>query len=233
LKGAGIAALAVLFLIWGLSGSLGAAAALSLATWLLIGTMQELVVRLLPTRMTVSEFFHRAVTVPRSFYGMTLAHAGVALVIVGITGSTVWKNEKIQVMHFGDTVNVAGYDLTLKGVEEGVKGPNYVAARATFTAMKNGQVIAELHPERRMYEMPPRPTTNAAIHTTLLGDLYVVVGDPDAGGGYVTRLYYNPLVPWIFIGAGVIAMGGLVSLSDRRFRIGVPVQKSAKKTVPV
>ena len=208
------------------SKSWGASAALGLAAWLLVGTMKGLVDRLLPARMTVPEFLQRAGAVPRAFYGMTLAHAGVAIVIVGIAGSTAWKTEKIQVMHFGDTVNVAGYELTLKGVEENVQGANYTAARATFTAMKNGAFIADLHPERRMYTMPPRPTTNAAIHTNLIGDLYAVIGDADEKGGYVTRLYYNPLVPWIFIGAGIIALGGFVSLTDRRYRVGVPVRKT-------
>ncbi len=195
-----------------LSKSLGAAASLGLATWLLASVLAELV-----SRLRAQNVF----SVARSFYGMILAHAGVAIVIVGITGSTFWKTEKIQVMHFGDTVNVAGFDLTLKGVEEGVKGPNYTAARANFTATKNGELIANLYPERRMYQTPPRQTTNAAIHTNMLGDIYAVVGDPDETGGYVTRLYYNPLVPWIFIGAGVIACGGLVSLTDRRRAIGV------------
>ena len=230
LKFAGIAALVVAVLTWGMSRGLGAGAALGLATWLFVGTMTGLVGRLGPTRMSAAEFLQRACAVPRSFYGMTMAHAGVAIVIVGIVGSTAWKTEKIQVMRFGDTVNVAGYDLTLKDVEDGVKGANYTASRATFTATKNGVFIAELHPEKRMYDMPPRPTTNAAIHTNFLGDLYAVIGDRDDNGGYVTRLYYNPLVPWIFIGAGIMAAGGLVSLTDRRYRIGVPGRKAAKKS---
>ena len=229
MKPAGVAAIAVVVLTLALSKSWGASAALGLAAWLFVGTLNGLVERLLPTRLTMPEFLRRAVAVPRSFYGMTLAHAGVALVIVGIAGSTAWKTEKIQVMHFGDTVNVAGYDLTLKGVEEGVKGANYTAARATFTAMKDGKFIADLHPERRMYTMPPRPTTNAAIRTNFIGDLYAVIGDPDEKGGYVTRLYYNPLVPWIFIGAGIIALGGFVSLTDRRYRIGVPLRAKSVK----
>ena len=229
LKLAGIAALLVAVGTFVVSQSWGASAALGMAAWLFVGTMKALVDRLLPTRMPVSEFLRRALAVPRSFYGMTLAHAGIAIVIVGIAGSTAWKTEKIQVMHFGDTVNVAGYDLTLKGVEEGVKGANYTAARATFTATKNGQFIADLHPERRMYTMPPRPTTNAAIHTNFIGDLYAVIGDPDEKGGYVTRLYYNPLVPWIFVGASIIALGGFVSVTDRRYRIGVPARAKQDK----
>ena len=228
LKPAAAAAIVALVVTYILSRSLGASAALGLAAWLLIGTLKGLVYRLTVNRLAGAGFWQRVGAVPRSFYGMTLAHAGIALVMIGIVGSTTWKTEKIQVMHFGDTVNVAGYDVTLKGVEEGVKGPNYSAARATFTATKNGAFIADLYPERRMYEMPPRPTTNAAIHTNLVGDLYVVIADPDEKGGYVTRLYYNPLVPWIFIGAGVIALGGLMSLTEIRYRIGAPGRKQIK-----
>ena len=173
LKFSGVAALAVMILVTAISHSPGAAASLGLATWLFIGTMTGLVHRLYPARMSLPEFLHRAVTVPRSFYGMTLAHAGVALVIVGITGSIAWKTEKIQVMHFGDTIDVAGYNLTLKGVQEGVKGPNYTASRATFTATKNGTFIADLYPERRMYKcrhapqpMPPFIPICSATYTS-------------------------------------------------------------------
>jgi len=232
LKFAGLAALVVVILTWVIAtgpSALWTGAGLGLATWLLVGTLTTFVTRLIPTRISLLEFFHRSLAIPRSFYGMTLAHAGLAIVIVGIVGSTSWKTEKIQVMHFGDTINVAGYELTLKGVEEGVRGPNYIASRATFIATKNGHFVATLNPEKRMYEMPPRPTTNAAIHTNFIGDLYAVIGDPDEKGGYVTRLYYNPLVPWIFIGAAIMAFGGFVSLTDRRYLIGIP--KRNKETL--
>jgi cytochrome c-type biogenesis protein CcmF len=225
LKAAAIAAVVVTILTWVLAKGASAwwsGAALGLATWLFVGTTAECGKRLWPMRMSLPEFARRAWAIPRAFYGMTLAHAGLAIVIVGIVGSTAWKTEKIQVMHFGDTVDVAGYALTLKGVEDGVQGPNYTASRATFTATRQGRFIAELKPEKRMYEMPPRPTTNAAIHTNFLGDIYAVIGDANEHGGYVARLYFNPLVPWIFIGAGIMALGGLVSLTDRRYQIGVP-----------
>jgi cytochrome c-type biogenesis protein CcmF len=225
LKPAMIAAAIVVIATWVMSKSIGASLALGLATWLFCGVMGELIDRLCPQKMSLPDFFKRAIAIPRSFYGMMLAHAGVAIVIVGIAGSTAWKTEKIQVMHFGETVDVAGFALTLVSVEENVKGPNYTASRATFLATKNGHTVARLTPERRMYQTPPRQTTNAAIHTNLLGDIYAVIGDPDEKGGYVTRLYYNPLVPWIFIGAGIIALGGVVSLTDRRYRIGVPLTK--------
>jgi len=229
LKGAAIAALVVTVLTWILAkgpSALWSGPALGLATWLFVGTMTECLHRLWPMRMSLAEFGRRALVIPRSFYGMTLAHAGLAIVIVGIVGSTAWKTEKIQVMRLGETVDVAGYALTLKGVEDGVRGPNYTASRATFTVSRKGNLIAELKPEKRMYEMPPRPTTNAAIHTNFLGDIYAVIGDADEHGGYVTRLYFNPLVPWIFVGAVIMAIGGFVSLTDRRYQIGVPRRRT-------
>ena len=228
LRPALFAAFVTMGAIWVMTKSFGAGAALGLAAWLLVGTFNQLIERVMPQRMPLSIVLRRALSVPRSFYGMVLAHAGIAVIIVGITGSTSWKTEKIQVMHIGDSVNVAGYDVTLKSVEENVKGPNYLADRAHFEATKNGHWIAGLYPERRLYQMPPRPTTNAAIHTNVLGDLYAVIGDPDDNGGYVTRLYYNPLVPWIFIGAAIVACGGLMSLTDRRYRIGVPAAKARR-----
>jgi cytochrome c-type biogenesis protein CcmF len=205
LKPAGIIAITVAVLTWAIKpdspNTWWAAISLGIAAWLCAGTVTG---------------FLRLIKPPRSVYGMSFAHIGVAIVIVGITGSTAWKTEKIQVMRLGETVNVAGYDIMLKNIDNNVRGPNYVAERATFIASKNGNFVAKLQPEKRLYTMPPRPTTHAAIHTNLLGDLYAVVGDADGNGEYVTRLYYNPLVPWIFMGAGVIAMGGLISLTGRR-----------------
>jgi cytochrome c-type biogenesis protein CcmF len=146
----------------------------------------------------------------------------VAIVIAGITGSAAWTVEKIQVMHSGDVVTVAGYDLRLEGTQDNIPGPNYVALRAHFSVTKNGHPVTDLYPEKRMFRQPPRPTTDAAIHTNFFGDLYAVVGDADGTGGFVTRLYFNPLVPWIFIGAVIMVIGGLVSLTDRRYRVGAP-----------
>lgn len=201
------------------SKSWAAGASLALAAWLLAGTAEAFIQRIGVQDAVRHTLLKRVLAIPLSFYGMILAHAGIAVVIVGITGSTFWKTEKIQVMHAGEAVQVAAYTLTLKSVEEDVKGPNYIATRATFDVTKHGRPVATLYPERRLFQTPPRPTTFAAIHTNLLGDIYAVIGDPDDTGGYVTRLYFNPLVPWIFIGAGIIASGGLVSLADRRYRI--------------
>jgi cytochrome c-type biogenesis protein CcmF len=208
----------------GSSGPLWAAGGLGLAAWLFTGVLVDWAERVRLFRAPWSESVDRMMRLPRSAYGMAVAHAGVAIVIAGITGSAAWTVEKIQVMHVGDVVAIAGYDLRLDGVEDGIAGPNYVITRAHFSASKAGRAVTDLYPEKRMYRQPPRPTTNAAIHTNFLGDLYAVVGDADGTGGYVTRLYFNPLVPWIFIGAVIMVIGGLVSLTDRRYRVGAPLR---------
>ena len=204
---------------------LEAAGGLALAAWLFVGTLVEWAERIKLFQGPLAESFDRARRLPRAAYGMSITHAALAVVIVGITGSAAWTTEKIQVMHPGETVSLAGYDLTLNGVEDGIKGPNYTASRASFTARKGGAWVADMSPEKRLYTMPPRPTTDAAIHTNFISDLYAVVGDADGKGGYVTRLYHNTLVPWIFIGAVIMVFGGMVSLTDRRHRIGAPSRK--------
>jgi len=204
---------------------LEAAGGLALAGWLFVGTLVEWAERIRLFQGPLAESFDRACRLPRAAYGMSITHAALAVVIVGITGSAAWTTEKIQVMRPGETVSLAGYDMTLNGVEDGIKGPNYTASRASFTARKDGAWVADMSPEKRLYTMPPRPTTDAAIHTNFISDLYAVVGDADGKGGYVTRLYHNTLVPWIFIGAVIMVFGGMVSLTDRRHRIGAPSRK--------
>jgi cytochrome c-type biogenesis protein CcmF len=222
--GTALVIVAIWFLGGGDSGPVWAAFSLGLAAWLFLGCLVELAERVRLFRAPWAETADRLLRLPRSAYGMTLAHMGVAVVIAGITGSGAWTQEKIQVMHIGDTVSVAGYDIRLAGIEDGIPGPNYEALRAHFVATRKGQPVADLYPEKRMYRQPPRPTTDAAIHTNFIGDVYVVIGDPAGPDAYVTRLYFNPLVPWIFIGAVIMVIGGLVSLTDRRYRIGAPVR---------
>ena len=121
---------------------------------------------------------------------MTLAHGGLAIVIAGMTASSAWTTESIQVMKPGDRVDVGGYVFTFDGARE-VRGPNYAATRGTFRVHRGGNDIV-LTPEKRFYDVQGR-TTEAAIHPTFLGDLYAVLGDPRGeDGGFVTRLYFNP-----------------------------------------
>ena len=218
LKPAGIAALVMTLIIavvmTGTAHLIWAAAGFGMASWILVGMATGLAKQVLPFEGS----FKRAMKLPLSFYGMTIAHTGMAFLIIGIIGSSLWRVEKIQVMHLGETIKVSGYEVTLKSVENGLKGPNYTFSRGVFDIASGGHPVTQMHPEKRLYETPPQSTTQAAIRTTLLGDLYVVLADEDDKGGYITRIYYDPLVIWIFIGAAFFAGGGIVSLLDRQRR---------------
>ena len=199
---------------------------LALAGWLFTGTLIEFSGRLKLFRVPLRESLRRAAHLPRATHGMTIAHAGIAIVVAGITASSAWQTEKIQVLRPGETVEVAGYIFTFEGTQE-LQGPNYTIERGTFQVSRDGAPIARLFPERRFYPVQGRQTTEAAIYTTWFADLYAVIGDADGEDGRVTRLYHNPLVPWIWVGAVVMAMGGAVSLSDRRHRVGAPARRRA------
>ena len=192
-----------------------------MAAWLAAAVLVEWGERVRLFRVSIGETLRRAVNLPRSAYGTSLAHFGVAMVVAGITASSAWKTESFQIMRPGETVTVAGDDYRFDGVEI-IEGPNYAAERGQFTVFDGERVIAVLQPEKRVYPVSQMPTTEAAILTTWLGDHYVVVGDADGKGGWATRIYYNPLVAWLWIGTIVMAVGGMVSLSDRRHRIGAP-----------
>ncbi|MGH6931344.1 MAG: heme lyase CcmF/NrfE family subunit [Dongiaceae bacterium] len=204
-------------------GPLLAMLGMALGVWLLAGTLVEFTDRIGLLRAPFDSW-RRALQLPRAAYGMTLAHAGLAIAIFGITGSSAWKQEEIRIMRPGDTVTVAGYDYRFDGAGE-VAGPNYIAIRAQFAVTRDGKPVALLTPEKRTYNVQGMATTEAAIHTTGLADLYAVIGDPDGQGGWTVRIYHEPLVPWLWAGILLMVVGGLVSLTDRRLRVGVPTRR--------
>jgi len=228
LKLAFVAALGAAVLAWWLAGGTDILAAfgIGLAAWLFAGVFIDLAERIKLFRAPLGESWRRARNQPRGSYGMVLAHAGIAVVIAGITGSSSWKEEHIQYMRTGDTVQVAGYDFTLEDVRM-VPGPNYTAERATFLVSRDGNGLFRLTPEKRSYPVERMPTTEAGIRTTWFSDLYAVIGDPDGKGGWSTRLYHNPMVPWMWTGALMMFLGGMVSLTDRRHRVGAPRRSRA------
>ena len=124
-----------------------------------------------------------------------------------VTASSAWQTERIRSMNPGDAVDVAGYTLTFRGVSE-TKGPNYRAVTGRFDLERGGRVLTVLRPEKRDYPAERSQTTEAAIHTTWLADIYAVLGERAANGAWTARLYHNPLVPWIWVGAVVMAAGG-------------------------
>ncbi|MCB2101487.1 MAG: heme lyase CcmF/NrfE family subunit [Rhodobacterales bacterium] len=203
--------------VWGPIG-------LALAAWLAMGTVVELAERIRLFRTSPAESLRRLGRMPRAAWGMTLAHFGMAVAIAGMTGAGVWKVESIQTMKPGDSVNVAGYVYTFKGASEG-RGPNYSYISGVFDVTRNGQPVTTLESEKRIYPVRGMPTTEAAIESLFLGDLYAVIGDPQEDGSFATRLYFNPLVAWMWAGALIMVFGGVLSLTDRRYRVGAPVRR--------
>ncbi len=228
LAAAGIATIAVIGIVLYASGGTGfiAALGLGLAAWLFVGTMIEFAERLRLFRAPLAESYDRWRHLPRSALGMTVAHAGMAIAIAGMTASTLFQAEQILAMRAGEVVSMRGYDLRFEGVIQ-ANGPNYQAERARFVVTSGGKPVTVLAPERRFYPVQRQQTTEAAIHTTGLADLYVVVGDSDGKGAWTVRLYHNPLVPWIWAGCLLMALGGGLSLTDRRLRVGAPKQRLA------
>ena len=178
------------------------------------------------------EVMRRARNLPRSAYGTALAHFGVGMMVVGIVATTAWREEHVLVMKPSDTVAVSGYDVTFIGAKPG-RGPNYREDVASFAVTRAGKPVTTLTPSKRIYDAPPQPTTEAGIHASWRGDLYVVIGDEQmAGGAYAVRAYFNPLVRFIWIGALIMFIGGGASLSDRRLRVGAAVKARKNKAVP-
>ena len=234
LKFALVAAVVAVVAVWLATGGASPLPALGmgLAAWLFAAALVELGGRLKLFRAPLADSWNRARNLPRSAYGTTIAHAALAIVVAGVIGSQAWQTEVIVLMRPGDTVDVAGYDFTLVGVSD-VTGPNYTARRGRFTVTREGRPVTVMSPEKRFYPVQGMPTTEAAIHSTWIADLYAVIGEPAEGGGWSVRLYYNPLVPWIWFGAVMMALGGVVSLSDRRLRIGAPVRRRRRPAVAV
>ncbi len=223
---AGLAALAAMAAAWAfftdgpVMGVIGA----GLAAWVGISVMIELAGRIRLFKAPLAESLSRLRRTPRAAWGMTCAHLGLAIAIAGMTGAGAWKVESIQAMKPGETVTVAGYDFTFDGARAG-RGPNYELVSGSFRVTRDGEPVVTLRPEKRIYHVSGRATTEAGIHSTFFGDLYAVIGDKEESGAYVTRLYFNPLVGWMWAGVLVMVAGGGLSLTDRRHRVGAPAKR--------
>jgi len=204
--------------------------AMGLAAWLAAGTLAEWAGRIKLFAIPVPESWRRLKGLPRAASGMTLAHLGLAIMIVGITGSSAWRTELITTLVPGESANGAGHTVTLSEISQG-RGPNYNYERATLLITDNGREITTLTTERRFFPIAGQTTTEAGIYTTILSDLYGVIGErgrtPDTSDAWTVRFFVNPLVPWIWLGAMVMVFGGSLSLTDRRHRVGAPRRAAA------
>ncbi len=155
---------------------------------------------------------------PRSWWGMVVAHLGIAVFIIGVTTVKTFEIERDVQMAPGDTLAVKTFTFRYDGAVE-KKGPNYTAALGTVTVTRNGNPVTVLHPEKRLYVSGGNAMTEAAIETSITGDLYVSLGEPvDDKGSWTLRVYYKPFITWIWGGCGLMAIGGLLAVFDRRYR---------------
>ena len=203
---------------------------LGLSCWIVLGSVYILARRIKLGGADFAQSFELFKTTPRSFYGLVLAHLGLGLVVGAITGVSTWQQENILSMKIGAATMVGGYDVRLKSIDQ-VQGPNYTAERGSFELSDAGSAITVMTAERRFYPLQKMQTNQTGIRTNLFSNVYIALGEADNAGGWTVRLYYHPFAPWLWIGGFTMALGGFVSLSDRRLRVGVP--KLARARLPL
>ncbi|MDP4992398.1 MAG: heme lyase NrfEFG subunit NrfE, partial [Marivita lacus] len=184
-----------------------------LAAWVISGAVVDLINRTGQTRD-----LSRLWRLPRSDWGKATAHIGFGITLVGVAGLMAWQEEDIRVAQVGEPFQVGDFELELTAVNQ-VRGPNYFSTMGDVIVRQDGEEIAVLNPEKRNYPVAQMPTTEAAIDYRFLRDIYVVIGDEQNEGGWVMRTYIKPLANWIWAGSILMALGGLISLTDRRYRV--------------
>jgi cytochrome c-type biogenesis protein CcmF len=206
---AGLAAAVLLPLVVYHHASLLAPVGIFLAVWLMGAALLE-PVSWLVRRRSLAGF-------PRSALGMTTAHFGVAVFVLGITVTSAFSVEQDIGLKPGEEISVQGYTFEFQGARE-VQGPNFNAAEGTVVVSRDGEVVTTLHPQKRTYLVQQNPMTEAAIHPRLSRDLFVAMGEPLGQGAWSMRIQYKPMIRLIWLGALIMAFGGLLAASDRRYR---------------
>lgn len=200
--------------------------AIGLAIFVMVGAFADLAERVQLFRLPLRMSLRRAVGLPRSVFGTALAHFGLGVALLGIVCESSYGIERILAMKPGETASLRDYELRFEGLV-GRQGPNYRELVAKFTVRRGGQVIETLEPSKRNFTTRSMATTEAALMTRGFSQLYLSLGDPNPDGGIAVRTYHKPLVLLIWIGPVIMVLGGALSLSDRRLRVGAP--KPAKK----
>jgi len=195
--------------------------AVGLALFLMVGALTDLVERTGLFRTSFTAALKRAAGLPRSSWGTAFAHFGLGVTLLGIVGETGWSAEKIVTLKPGEVVSLRHYDFTFEGLIPR-EGPNYREFVAKFTVRRGGDVIGVAEPAKRVFPSRGITTTEAALMRRGLSQLYLSLGEQNADGSIAVRLYHKPLVLLIWLGAVVMVMGGALSLSDRRLRVGAP-----------
>ncbi|MEO8123754.1 MAG: cytochrome c-type biogenesis CcmF C-terminal domain-containing protein, partial [Burkholderiales bacterium] len=198
--------------------SLPASIGLLLAFWIVASIATDLWERVRPAGGVRASVWQRLRVIPRATVGMMVAHLGVAAFAFGVTMVNTYQVERDVKMAVGDTTEINGYTFTFQGVRD-VAGPNYNAAQGLVVVTQGNREVAQMRPEKRVYRVQTNPMTEAAIRTGLTRDLYVSLGQPTEGNAWIVRVYYKPFVTWIWGGCLVMALGGALAASDRRYRL--------------
>jgi cytochrome c-type biogenesis protein CcmF len=231
LLAAGVVALVALAVTWAWArgGSALAPLVIALAVFVVAGVLIDLVERIGLFRNPFAIALRRARGLPRSAWGTAFAHAGIGIALIGIVCETTWNSEYIGTMKEGDTTKIAGYELTMDGLTQR-QGPNYRELVASFAVSLDRQKLSEMTPSKRNFTTRGGTgTTEAALLTRGVSQLYVSLGDPTPNGGIAVRIYHKPLVLLIWFGPVLMAFGGVLSLSDRRLRVGAPKPAKASR----
>ncbi|MCE8554519.1 heme lyase CcmF/NrfE family subunit [Ruegeria pomeroyi] len=228
LRYAFVLALALAILVWVMQTGRSALGpvGLFLGAWITFGAIVDLW-----SRTGRGGSVARLFRLPRADWGKAVAHSGLGITMFAIAGLMAWEVEDIRVARIGEPFEVGGFTLTLDGVER-VQGPNYISTMGNVRLEKAGRAIDTLHPEKRDYPVARMPTTEAAIDYRILRDVYVVIGDRQDDGGWTMRTYIKPFANWIWGGCILMALGGALSLSDRRFRVAAGARKAPASGVP-
>ncbi|MDF0580254.1 heme lyase CcmF/NrfE family subunit [Bradyrhizobium yuanmingense] len=230
LLAAGVAGLVVVAIVWAWvrGGSALAPLAIGLGVFVIAGAVTDLVERTGLVRLPFATVLHRARGLPRSAWGTAFAHAGLGVALIGIVCETTWNSEYIATMKPNETAHVAGYDLKLDRLFQR-QGPNYREMIAEFKISRDGEAVTVMTPSKRSFTTRGSSTTEAALLTRGASQLYVSLGDATAEGAIAVRIYHKPLVLLIWWGPVLMAFGGVLSLSDRRLRVGAPKPARAKQ----
>ncbi|PWG16393.1 heme lyase CcmF/NrfE family subunit [Salibaculum griseiflavum] len=193
-----------------------------LGVWVVGGAAMDLWQR--TGRKGLSDRLGRLTRLPRADWGKFIAHSGLGVTIFAVAGLMAWEAEDIRVADIGDRWQIGIHEIELRDVRQ-EQGPNYITTKADMAIFRNGREVGVVHPEKRFYPVAEMPTTEAGIRNGVLRDVYLVVGDPQTNGGWAVRSYIKPFANWIWGGSILMAIGGLVSLSDRRLRVAAGAAK--------
>ncbi|RUS60576.1 heme lyase CcmF/NrfE family subunit [Pseudorhodobacter sp. E13] len=202
---------------------------LGLGAWVVFGALTELWQR--AGRGPLAGRLGRIARLPRADWGKAVAHGGFGVTTFAVAAMMAWQVEDIRTMNVGESYDLRGYTVTLASVEKET-GPNYFTTKAAFDITRNGAAVATVYPEKRVYPVAGMPTTEAGIDYGFTRDLYMVIGDAQENGSWAVRSYFKPFANWIWGGAFLMALGGVISLADRRYRVAAGQRARKLNAVP-